>query len=64
MCKVDSSTYLLLGLELIWVEAVQQQGKKQIQNHEIAHDQSREKDGETGPWPLLKWNEGNRDQWR
>jgi hypothetical protein len=39
-------SYLLPGLELLAVEAVEQEGEEEVEHHEVSHDERREEDGE------------------
>ena len=40
--------YLFSGLQLFAVEAVEQQGQEEIEDHEVADHQGRQEDGQAG----------------
>ncbi len=41
-------THLFPGLEFLAVEAVEQEGEKEVEDHEVAHDQGGQEDGQAG----------------
>lgn len=40
--------YLFFVLELLRIKTVEQQGQEEVEDHEVAHDQSRQEDEEAG----------------
>jgi hypothetical protein len=41
-------THLFPGLEFLAVEAVEEKGEKEVEDHEVAHDQGGQEDGQAG----------------
>lgn len=57
------ATHLLLRFELLRVEAVEQQGQEQVKDHEVAHDQRGQEDGEAGGCPVFALSPHAVPQW-
>lgn len=42
--QLSQLSYLFLWFQLLRIEAVEQQGQEEVQNHEVTHNQSRQED--------------------
>ena len=53
---MEDASHLLPGLELLAVEAVEQEGEEEVEHHEVAHHQGGQEDGEAGLGDTLQGN--------